>query len=110
MEIILLFVLFWYGLFRLRKKIIFKTTNSNPIVKTILRALMSTLCFGIGIVGVPGFALPGPLFAALIIYNNSRTYLYTAILPFVIFFFLFVLINIITIYIEKRKANQTESR
>ena len=109
MEIILLFILFWYGLFRLRKKIIFKTIDSNPIIRAILRSLMSTLCFGIGIVGVPGFALPGPIFAALIIYNNSRTYLYTAILPFVIFFFLFLLINIITIYIEKRKANKIES-
>lgn len=104
MEIILLFILLWAGFFYLRSFIIKKTANSKPVVRVIFRSLISTLCFGIGVVGGEGFALPGPILAALIFYNGPHYYPYTAILPFFGFLILFVIINMMGLYIEKRKT------
>ena len=104
MEIILLFILAWGICFYLRGLITKKTATSKPVIRIIFRSLISTLCFGIGVVGGEGFALPGPILAALIFYNGPHYYPYTAILPFAGFLITFVIINMMGLYIEKRKT------
>ncbi len=106
MAIILLFIFTWGVCFYLRGLITKKTATSKPVARVIFRSLISTLCFGIGVVGGEGFALPGPILAALVFYNGPYYYPYTAILPFFGFLILFIIINTMGLYIKKRETRR----
>lgn len=82
-ELIFVFLLSWVSCFWLRGAVIRSTEQASFWARVPARSLFTTLCFGIGIIGGEGFGLPGPILGALIFYNGSKFYLYTAVVPFI---------------------------
>lgn len=83
MELIFVFLLIWTSCFWLRGTVIRATEQASFLARVPARSLLTTLCFGIGIIGGEGFGLPGPILGALIFYNGPKFYLYTAVAPFI---------------------------
>ena len=90
MLFIFAFIIIWICCFICRPTVIKETENSSSVARVFSRALINTLCFGIGVIGGEGFGLPGPITGALIFYNGPNFYLYTAIYPFVFWLALFI--------------------
>jgi len=89
MPFIIGFFTVWIICFLIKPKIIISTEHDSFKIRVISRSIISTLCFGVGIIGGEGFGLPGPILGALIFYNGPNFYLYTAIIPFIFWFFVF---------------------
>lgn len=90
-----LFFLAWVWSFFLVSRVFSATEAWRLAPQALARAAICTAVYGVGIVGGEGFALPGPLLAALIFYNGPKYYPYTALLPAAgwttFFFVLFVI-------------------
>jgi len=87
----IVFVLLWISFFFIRTKVKRATEDSDLFTRVFFRSIMAALCFGIGIIGGEGFALPGPIFASLVLNSGLNIYLYTSILPFAFWFMLFAI-------------------
>jgi hypothetical protein len=71
---------------------VYRATEHLPRSKKILfRTLSLTFTYGIGIIGGEGFGLPVPLIGALIFYNGPKYYWMTALVPAMIWFFIFLI-------------------
>ncbi len=91
MSYIVGFLTIWVICFLIKPQIIVSTEDASFSKRVFSRSIISTLCFGVGIIGGEGFGLPGPILGALIFYNGPKFYSYTAIIPFVFWLLVFFL-------------------
>ncbi len=98
----------WVLCFWLRRVVIRKTEQASFLARVPARSLLTTLCFGIGIIGGEGFALPGPILGALIFYNGLKFYPYTAIAPFIFFLALFFFLHAIGYFHDQKVRSKAD--
>lgn len=89
-----------------------RLSTRNRIIRLILISLLYTLLFGIGIVGYdggePGFALPVPVFLAIIgvFITKTQHYYKAAIIPLAFWWVLIFTIMLIKLHVQQNKLKK----
>jgi len=76
----------------------------KTFISAIVRSLVKTLCYGVGIMGTQGFALPAPLLPAMI-FNDYNYWLQIAFIPFLFWFTAFSIGEVLKWLTSRNKSS-----